>query len=389
MKVSVGLMIDLGNSETRYGLIINNDYKTNILSNSWANVGEDYEIPDEYDNAQSTILVHTNDKGKKINYAHGKIVAREYRMSAERPNAQSKKLEQIANKLSLQMLFYSALKDIERETNVGIDNIDVTFKVALLLPPEEQQRDGKAAKEMLLNMSSVEIAHPVKATYKFKVESVKIVPEGLAAFFAVCFKEAMVLNKKTGKEELGLVDREENEQFLTGQNLIIDIGAGTTDFIRIEDSELIASSRATYQKGGNTVEAYLKRTIKTQFGLTNPDMSRVVTEGILTQGLEQKDVTDLVKKAKMDYAKNLKQDIIDYIETQNTDIKNIKGILLTGGGSMPTVDSNGVVKVPAMSDMLITYIKTVAPQLRTINTVGLNPRFMNLEGLKVLYKYMT
>ena len=377
MNVKAGLLIDLGNSETRYGVLINNGYKPSVLTNNWANLGKSFEMPEEYDNAQSTVLVYHKDNGDIVNYAHGKIVTREYKMSADKPNAQSKKLEQTANLLSLQMVFYSALKDIAEATGQSVDSLDVIFSVALLLPPEEQQRDGKKAMEMLKAMNSVEIAHPVQHTYKFKVDSVKVVPEGLAAFFAVCFKE----------ENGTLVDREENELFLTGQNLIIDIGAGTTDFIRVEDCELIASSRATYQKGGNTVEAYLKRAIKTKYGLTNPDMSRVVSEGILNQGMDEIDVVELVKKAKLDYTTNLNHDIIDYIETQNTDIKNIKGILLTGGGSMPTMDKQGNVKVPAMSDLLIAYIRKVAPQLRTINTVGINPRFMNLEGLKLLYKY--
>lgn len=376
MKVKAGLMIDLGNSETRYGILVNNIYRTNTLSNAWGLGGADYVIPEEYANDKSTVMVLQTAQGP-IRYAHGKIVAREFTMDALTPNAQNKKLTQDANKLSLQMVFYSALKDIARETLQSVDNLEVTFSVALLLPPEEQQTDSKKAIEYIKGINSVEIKHPDDKVFKFDVDSVKVIPEGLAAFFAVCFEE------KDG----GLVERPENEIFLTGQTLIVDIGAGTTDFIRVEDCELITSSRATYQKGGNTVEAYLKRVFKTKFDITKPNMKRVITEGILESGVEEIDVTEYVKQAKLTYTKNLNNDIIAYIESQSMDIKTIKGILLTGGGSMPTLDKDGNVKVPAMSDLLTAYIRQVAPQLKTLDTLGLNPRFMNLEGLKLIYKY--
>ena len=378
MKVKAGLLIDLGNSETRYGTLVNNEYKTGTLSNAWGLGGVDYEIPEDYANDDKSVVMVLPTESGLIRYAWGKVVQREFSFAAKKPNAQSKKMAQEANLLSLRMAMYTAMKEISMVTKCPLENLDIAFSIALLLPPEEQQRDGKLVSEYVKNIKSIEITYPIKAEYKVEVDSVRVIPEGLAAFIAVCFKE----------ENGEIVEREENKPFLSGQNLIIDIGAGTTDFIRVEDSELISSSRATYQKGGNTVEAYLKRALKTKYGVTNPNIKRVVSEGILEQGLDEIDVTEEVSKAKLDYTRNLNNDIIAYIEAQSMDIKNLKGILLTGGGCMPTKDKEGKVKVPAMSDLLTIYIKQVAPQIRTINTVGINPRYMNLEGLKLIYKYI-
>jgi hypothetical protein len=64
----------------------------------------------------------------------------------------------------------------------------------------------------------------------------------------------------------------------------------------------------------------------------------------------------------------------------------IKGLLVAGGGSLPSVRDGAVVS-PAMAEVLISYLKTLAPRLEPLDVTGKDLRDLNIEGLMFMHKY--
>jgi len=75
-----------------------------------------------------------------------------------------------------------------------------------------------------------------------------------------------------------------------------------------------------------------------------------------------------------------------YLERMTISLKEVKGVLVVGGGSLPTIRENQVVS-PAMSEVLIKYLQNLAPNLKVMSTSNINPRLLNIEGLKFIHKY--
>ena len=98
------------------------------------------------------------------------------------------------------------------------------------------------------------------------------------------------------------------------------------------------------------------------------------------------DVSHLVTSAKDMYSKLLMTHIQSYLERMSISMREVKGILVIGGGSLPSTRDGKVVS-PAMSDVLISYFKNLSPNISLMNTDGKNPRLLNIEGLQYVHKY--
>ncbi len=371
MIVKAGILIDLGNSETRAALIVNNKMHMMKLSNKFAELPKVYRIPNEHRNDKSSIFCVNG-----TYFANGQIVEREFVGVEIRPTAVQPKTEQLVTELSLNLVFMKALLKLSELFNVDVGDIDATFKVSVLLPPLEHEVYESKLIEKVKQFTSVNAIVPSAMTVQYKISEVGTFPEGVAAFFAAYFNE----------ENGALIETPSNLRFGKGYVLVLDIGAGTTDVVLILDTTLVQNSKDTFKIGGNTVESIVRNEIKKKFGFNPKSLDAVIATGVLTEGTQTHLVMDILDAAKDKYSKALMEQIRQYLERMMLDMPEIKGVLVIGGGSLPSVRGEVVVS-SAMADVLLKYLKKLAPNISMVDTSGKNPRDLNILGLGHIHKY--
>ena len=286
------------------------------------------------------------------------------------------KSEQLVTEISFHQVLITAIQQLAAGCGLSVSEIEPTFNISVLLPPMEHDIHLDTMKELLSNVQMVSSYMPMEFTSAVKVDKIQVWPEGLAAFFGVYYTE----------QDGGLVEVFENLTYSSGNVLILDIGAGTTDVVMIKDTELLLDSKDTFNIGGNTVEAHLRKSLRQKLGFTPSDISAIVERGEVMDGNTVKDVAPLVTSAKDMYSKLLMTHITGYLERMSISMREVKGVLVVGGGSLPSIRDGKVVS-PAMSDVLINYFKELSPNIALMNTDGKNPRLLNIEGLQYIHKY--
>lgn len=371
MKVKAGILVDFGNSETRMTLLVNNKAITSFLSNKFAVLSSGYNVPIEYNNDKSNVLCVNGSY-----YANGALADREFAGQLIRPSSMQTKTEQLVTEISLNLVIIKAIYQLASGYGVPVSDIEPTFSISVLLPPMEHDTHINKMKELVQSVKYINSYLPAEFSCPVNIDSVQVLPEGVAAFFGVYYTEL----------DGALVEVQDNLVFSTGNVLILDIGAGTTDVVMIRDTELVLDSKDTFNLGGNTVEAQLKKSIRQKFGYTPSDVSSIVETGELLDGSIVHDVSDLVTSAKDMYSKMLMTHIRSYLERMMISMREVKGILVSGGGSLSSVKDDKIVS-PAMSEVLINYFKELSPNISLMNTEGKNPRLLNIQGLQYIHKY--
>lgn len=371
MKVKAGILIDFGNSETRMTLLINNKSKTMVLSNKFAALTSGYSIPVEYNNDKSSVICVNG-----AYYACGALADREFTNQLMRPSSMQPKSEQLVTEISFNLVLITAIRELASGSGFPVTEIEPSFNISVLLPPMEHDTHIDELKKMLMKVKSVNSYLPEEFTTPIKIDNIQVLPEGVAAFFGVYYTE------KDGE----LIEAPENQEYATGNVIILDIGAGTTDVVMIKDTELVLDSKDTFNLGGNTVEGQLRKSIRKKYGFTPTDTSSIVETGELMDGSVVHDIASLVTAAKDMYSKMLMTHITSYLERMMISLREVKGLLVVGGGSLPSMKDDKVVS-PAMSDVLIKYFKELSPNISLMNTDGKNPRLLNIQGLQYIHKY--
>lgn len=374
MEIKAGILLDLGNSETRLTLLTGGKCIPMTLSNRFAQLDNNYKIPREYStNDKSRVFCYNN-----IYWANGALADREFAVSLMRPSATQMKTGTIIGKLTLNLAFIVVLEELAKMNNVEVSDIKATFNVSVLLPPLEHSVQSSAMEEEIRSIKEVVSFIPKNYRVAFDIDEVKVYPEGVASFFGVYFKEA----------DGTLIESDENKMFGTGIVLILDIGAGTTDLVLIKDTELLVNSKETFAIGGNTVRAALKKLVKTNYNYSATDsvLDAAIQTGLLEQGAKMIDVSQLITEAKRDYSLNMRNQLQTYIEAQQIDPASIKGLLVVGGGSLAT-ENEGKVVSPSMANILVDYLNDLAPNIGLVSLLGQNPRLLNIVGLKYIHKY--
>ncbi len=398
-KVNAGLVVDFGNSATRVLLLLNKRAYRFNLSNRFAMLPTGYDVPLPYQSSEKTAIF--NYSGERI--ANGAIVEREFPQQSDRPSAMHDKTEQLVTSYTVNRLFIRSLRIIAEMTQKQLADLDVDFKVTVLLPPEEQESKGGKMIELIKNVSEVDSVYPTTFKKGYRVGSVSVIPEGLAALFGAIYHE-------TGRADLSahnegkLLDNGDvivrdnadnlqfatvpgNERFHEGYLLVIDVGAGTADFALVLDMELVEGSRATYNVAGNNVTNAVKMKVKSKFKLEPRNMEEAIrTASVLEGDATVHHIEDLVTDAKRSVALRLKQYLVEYLELQGVAPRNIRGMLVAGGGGEPSIREGEVVS-PPLSLLLTEYIKELAPNIANVPTGDVPLRELNIEGAYFLHKY--
>ena len=378
-EVNATLVVDLGNSETRVmvqsgvgrnGLV---RQRMSLVSNKYASLRDDYVIPETYTEENSSVL-RTED-GEL--FANGLLVDREFSVAPLRPTNLEKKHESIVTMITIQRAFegYRMLAQMYR---TGMSNLDVTWKVVYLLPPNDISEGAKVLYDKIVGLKTLEFLLP-EFSVELKIEGAKVYPEGFAAYIGTLMRRGKVVN-------------EEFAGLLQSTTLIVDIGAGTTDFFVVEGMDTIDSTKSTIQIGGNNVTASLRQKLASAgLNLTDKVIEKGVHTGYVKDGAKTIKVVPALVAAKQDTASVLLGSIISYLESANYNIRTIENLLVVGGGSI----ASEVEGVKSLSEYVVDRLKDFAPNIQLVDlpkeykgedATGseLNPRLLNILGAGVL-----
>jgi hypothetical protein len=433
MIVKAGLLVDFGNSGTRVYLLTGAHAFRFNMSNKYVDLPAGYKVNSKYANEKSTVFEFNGQY-----FANGLLVEREFIGKEIRPSALQSKTEQLVTDLTLNLAIIKALNLLALAHNTPVAALDITFNVSVLLPPLDHEVNESKMVDLINKQNHAKTLLPVQIDAKFKIGDVVVHSEAVSAFFGAFYREdgLKVLPQNEGKSlrkgdvlvrdngnHVSLVDVEKNLKFATGYTLVLDIGAGTTDVALFLDMELVENSKDTFTRGGNTVESVVRNEIKKKFGFVPTNLQRVIAEGILVEGNEEHDVKEIVTLAKEMYSRTTKEDITQYLERMSISMQLVKGLLVAGGGSLATkrfIDAEGnfvmvlepvnptdapkisikgqvyndsevpyneVEVSPAMSEVLMNFLKELAPRMEVLDTEGKDLRGLNIEGLLFLHKY--
>lgn len=405
MKLSVKVDADLGNTETRVGVLYGkNKYRFN-LSNQFIELDAGYSINSRYEKPSSNvIIVDSKDEQGELErsyVANGLIVEREFKTKAIRPSGLKLKTKQLTTLYTLNLIISRVYILIANEHKIPVETLDLAIDFKVLLPPSEHTTSSTVMETIIKGIKNVKMHSPVKLDKNVEITSVEIASEAVTGFISVFYKEVGIVPhpdnvksslyngeylKYTYKEDATIVEVVENEKFRNGYVIILDIGGGTTDLAIFKDLELVENSKETIKRGGNNVEADVKRKIKSVFGYVPDNIRELVQTCVLENGVELFDVSDIVTDSKETYTDATVQDILDYLETMNVPIQQVKGLLVSGGGATPSI-YKGEVKSPAMSVVLEDFLRDYSPNIQTLNTGDRDLRSLNIEGSLIITKY--
>lgn len=373
-KVKAAILVDIGNSETRYVLVHEGKTYYNSCSNSFALLTQGYKVPEDYINNKTTVLCVNREY-----YATGELALREFPRKSQRPVALLAKSDQEATIRTMTLLFAQCYRKLSELTGVAIEDLDVEFDVVVALPPIEHKVKADKLKALIRSIKSVEVLAPIYMKKDVDVADIYVLSEGAAAFTAVMYDET---------EDGEVVESEVNEAFFDGDVLVIDIGAGTSDMVLFRDADVIIDSKDSFKKGGNAVLSACRQFIneKYDYSPTDQAMEKVLAEGVLVKGNDIIDVTDLLDRAKSGFSAELYNFLINYVQSHSIELQELKGLLVIGGGSLPAVRDGKIVSV-SLAEVLVDFIMQVTNSVKLVDTKGINPRLLNIEGLRMFYLY--
>ena len=378
--VDANIVIDMGNSETRVlvqsgigrsGLI---KQQLTTVSNIFSQISPDYEVPENY-SEEDTVVFETAD-GEF--YANGLLVEREFSMSALRPTALDPKPTSKVTMLTIQRAFLEGYRLLSNMYRCSLKSLDVTWNVTFLLPPNDIATGAKTLYERIKGLEEINFTLPNFST-KLKINSVKAYPEGFAAYIGTVMRRGRIIS-------------DTHKHLLTSKTLVVDIGAGTTDFFVIEGMETIDSTRLTLPYGGNNIIARVKQALLSKnIQLPNKEIEKGVIEGKIKDG---RNVINLAKSLaifKTEVANTLIDGLTSYLEGNGYPVRSIENLLVVGGGSL----ASQVEGVESLSTYLVDRLKDFAPNIELVTfqdnvdedgnqEVETNPRLLNVLGAGVL-----
>lgn len=378
--VDANIVIDMGNSETRVlvqsgigrsGLI---KQQLTTVSNIFSQISPDYEVPENY-SEEDTVVFKTAD-GEF--YANGLLVEREFSMSALRPTALDPKPTSKVTMLTIQRAFLEGYRLLSNMYRCSLKSLDVTWNVTFLLPPNDIATGAKTLYGRIMELEEINFTLPNFST-KLKINSVKAYPEGFAAYIGTVMRRGRIIS-------------DTHKHLLTSKTLVVDIGAGTTDFFVIEGMETIDSTRLTLPYGGNNIIARVKQALLSKnIQLPNKEIEKGVIEGKIKDG---RNVINLAKSLaifKTEVANTLIDGLTSYLEGNGYPVRSIENLLVVGGGSL----ASQVEGVESLSTYLVDRLKDFAPNIELVTfqdnvdedgnqEVETNPRLLNVLGAGVL-----
>lgn len=377
------LVIDLGNSSTRvttyFGKTSKGESrnKVSFLENRFG------VIPENKLSVFTDGDVYTEENSRIFNYAdqiycNGRVCDVEFGATAIRPTALEKKYESLVTKLTIMNALSRGYEDIATFTNSDIESIDVEWNMILLLPPDDIDTGAKKLADLVRSITEIDFIMP-DVKKQITIDSVNVYPEGFAALIAVVFQSKGVLRE--GYEYLVEDDT---------TTLIIDIGAGTTDFLLARGANVVATTRFTREIGGNNVHQRVRRLLKDKgLALSDSIVRKGCEVGSVKNGNNVYDITPFIAKSKSDVSKQLVDAVQEFFEDNMLPIKSINNVLVCGGGAETSENE----KIEPIANYVIDYMTKLSEGIHLVELptvvvngeeVSASPRLLNIIGAGIL-----
>lgn len=378
------LVIDLGNSETRVKTMFGKTAKgavkqiTSVLDNRSNRISPDqldnYLNNDDYSEENSRIYEYHGEFR-----CTGELCATEFGVGADRPTALQKKYEIQSTKYAVINALCQGYEDICNLANCDMNQVDVTWIISVLLPPEDIDDGAAPLAELVRSIDHIKFLMP-EVEKDIKIEKVNVYPEGFCAFVGVVFK-----SKGAFRQEYAYLVSDDQ------YTLICDIGAGTTDFVLVKGAKAITSSRFTREIGGNNVHRIVQRDLnKSQrLGLTSDRAQAGCEQGYVMNGSTRIPIVENIAKAKREVSQQLVDAVREYFESSMLPVRSITNLLVVGGGAEEPVYEGG----EPISKYITEYMQALSPSISLVelptqvidgNTVKMSPRLLNIIGAGIL-----
>lgn len=387
IKGEASLVIDFGNSETRvvtiFGRHKSGKPRTCLskLSNRFATLGDDKLLshPD-YDDTNSKVF--KLEEGSL--FCTGKMCERERGAVALRPSASLKKHSSDVTLYSTRMALLQGVLDVAKMSKCSPESVDVTWNISVLLPPSDLDVGADIIKKGIGDIKEINFLMP-EISKDININSIKVLPEGFCAYIGTLFESATEI-------------REGYESILEETTLVIDIGAGTSDYCIIQNAELIDTSRYSEDIGGNQISQRVNNWARRTYGrnLAEETIKSACLTGRLKIGAREDDITSAVIEARQDVATQLSTSISSYLESTNFNIFDIQNILICGGGAVETSKNfkalgtylkeklAGIMTYSKFLDIPEEDSQEIKNGIVTPKKVKVSPRILNIKGAAVL-----
>lgn len=378
------LVVDLGNSETRvktyFGKTAKGNFRTRLscLSNRYSSVRDEERLDQAMANPE-----YTDENSRVFDmdgelYCNGRMCETEFNISMFRPTAGEKKYKSLSTKAALRNALMQGYEDIASMEQCDLESISVTWNLSLLLPPQDLEVGAADLAALAREIRQLDFIMP-KFSVNVNIAHVNVFPEGFCALMGVMFVSA-------GVPRAGYGYLMEDDAY----TLIVDIGAGTTDFNLALGGKVISNARYTCDFGGNNVTQRVRRMLRNEgyTKLREDVFQRACETGYLKVGTNTIDIRDKIDTAKSEVATQLVNAIKDYMELGDVTIQDVSYLLVCGGGSEEPPESD----MEPISNYLVRYLQNQSSGIKQVDlpTLMINgeqrvsPRLMNIIGAGIM-----
>lgn len=380
IETRANLVVDLGNSQTR--VITQMMGKTNKvksrfseLPNRYAEVQHISEIPEAYrthegdglsDDTSATYIFDHDD----AIFTAGKYVERERGRDVIRPSSLEKKYNSLTTELAVKLALIEGYVSLAEIFDTSLGNLDVTWNVTVLIPPADIDLGAEVLSGKIKSITEI-TSHSPELSVKCNISDVKVLAEGFASFLGVLFND----EGRARKEYMHLAK---------STTLIIDVGAGTTDYSLVKNAEPIDDMKDTVTIGGNNIVQTVRKHLRAK-GITTTDdeIQTAVREGWIQDGAQRVSIVPELNEAKERVAKDIVNSIRDYFEYGSIPARSVEYLLVVGGGALNTVEGSR-----SVGEVLVEYFKGLSPNVELVKLPeaegNLTARTLNVIGAGVV-----
>lgn len=329
--MKINLVVDLGNSQTRAAVIgkeglIKPIREYFVLENAY----HIYKHKDGFNLAgyegSGSVIFKANNSKDSVMYTTGSI-SKEY-VGKEQPTGLTTKYKANTTEIGLARTMIEALTIVAKQEGKTVSEIAQVIEVNLivLVPPLEVASalthfEQKYAKGMYIGVAFPE---SLALGANIKINNVKVLNEGLMGYMAATIDYTKMNN------------RELKYDITKSEVLVLDIGAGTTELMLINNNKMVENSRTTLRIGGlnviNKAKGYIEE--MHEISISNEQAREAAITGYLTIGRKQIDVIDIINNTRAEVAEATVNDINNYLSGMTIPLTSVTDILVFGGGAI-------------------------------------------------------
>jgi hypothetical protein len=271
-------------------------------------------------------------------------------------------------------------------TGFPVDDLDITWSVAVCIPALDKEFGEEPLKKMVLGITELDFLIPAFSTDVHINPAVAVVPEGFGAFCGCMFE-----NRR--KYRAGMAAKAKQ------MTLVCDCGDGTTDLCIVSAASVSQKSLHSIPIGGNNITQKLKQTLAKKYGgrtVSDESIRQAVYTGILKMGSREFPVQEEVDAVRAEVAMAIAEAIKQYFDGINVSVNEIENIILCGGGAI-TDDKEDKDFIEYLKEALQVQLPYASfldlPVIREnfVRADGgtesrqkkMNPRYLNVIGARI------